>query len=280
MHFYKNITFIGAGSMAEAMIAGFIKKSGISPERITAANHSNTKRRIELVENYGINAISMKDLSLHNTDVIILAVKPKQSEEVLQQIKPFITDQHIVLSVLAGISTPFIEGILEKEVPVIRVMPNTSSMIGESVTGISVGRFVQNIHLDLAQELSKAIGQVKIIAEEHMDVFTGMAGSGPAYFYYLLEHMEKIAVRNGLDPQVARDVAAQTLYGASKMVLETPYSPKELRRKVTSPNGTTAAGLHALDVNGGGKAIEEAVTKAAERSEELRKEYEKVSAIN
>jgi pyrroline-5-carboxylate reductase len=280
MHTFKNITFIGAGSMAEAMISGFIKKAGISPDRITAVNHSNAKRRIELIDKYDISTMSMNQLSIRNTDVIILAVKPKQAEEVLQQIKPLLTEQHVILSVLAGISTPFIESVLEKEIPVIRVMPNTSSMIGESITGISAGRFAENTHLDLAQELSKAIGQVKIIPEEHMDVFTGMAGSGPAYFYYLLEHMEKIAVENGLDQELARDIAAQTLYGASKMVLETNDSPAELRRKVTSPNGTTAAGLQALDQNGGGKAIESAVSSAAKRSKALRKEFEKTPVYN
>lgn len=276
---YRNISFIGAGSMAEAMISGLINNAGISPERITAANHSNLERRSELINKYDIQAVSFNELSLKNTDVIILAVKPKQAEEVLQQLKPNLQDHHIILSVLAGISTPFIEEIIGKHLPVIRVMPNTSSMIGESITGISAGKYVKNEDLDLAQELSKAIGKVKIISEQQMDVFTGIAGSGPAYFYYLLEHMEDVAVENGLDREMARDIAAQTLYGASKMVMESDDSPAELRKKVTSPNGTTAAGLDALDENGGGKAIEAAVENAAKRSKTLRKEFEKVPVL-
>ncbi|MDR7072340.1 pyrroline-5-carboxylate reductase [Fictibacillus barbaricus] len=273
---YRNITFIGAGSMAEAMISGLINKEGIAPNQITAANHSNIQRRIELIDKYEINAVSFDEVSLNNTDMIILAVKPKQAELVLQQLKPNLQDHHIILSVLAGISTGFMEEIITKELPVIRVMPNTSSMIGESITGISAGKYVNKDHLDLAQELSEAIGKVKVISEKHMDVFTGIAGSGPAYFYYLLEHMEEVAVEKGMDREIARDIAAQTLYGASKMVIETSNSPEELRKKVTSPNGTTAAGLLALDENGGGKAIEAAVENAAKRSKTLREEFEKV----
>ncbi|WNB90198.1 pyrroline-5-carboxylate reductase [Bacillus sp. NEB1478] len=273
---YRNITFIGAGSMAESMISGLINKEGIAPEQITAANHSNIQRRIELIDRYGINSLSFDEVTISNTDVIILAVKPKQAELVLEQLKPNLQDHHIVLSVLAGISTGFMEEIIGKKLPVIRVMPNTSSMIGESITGISAGQYVNNEHLDLAQELSEAIGKVKVISEKHMDLFTGIAGSGPAYFYYLLEHMEEVAVENGMDREIARDIAAQTLYGASKMVIETSNSPADLRRKVTSPNGTTAAGLLALEENGGGKAIEAAVENAAERSKTLREEFEKV----
>ncbi|MFG6495163.1 pyrroline-5-carboxylate reductase [Fictibacillus sp. UD] len=276
---YRNVAFIGAGSMAEAMISGLINKAGISPDRITAANHSNDNRRIELNQKYNIQTVAFNELSLSNTDVIILAVKPKQAEAVLQQLRPALQDHHVILSVLAGISTRYIEEILEKPLPIIRVMPNTSSMIGESITGISAGKHVNNEDLDLAQELSKAIGKAKIISEKQMDVFTGIAGSGPAYFYYLLEHMEDVAVENGLDRELARDIAAQTLYGASKMVMESDDSPAELRKKVTSPNGTTAAGLEALAENGGGIAIERAVENAAERSKTLRKEFEKVPAL-
>lgn len=275
----RNITFIGAGSMAEAMISGLINKAGISPLQITAVNHSNEKRRLELNKKYNIQTMAFSEVSFNNTDVIILAVKPKQAETVLQQLSPVLQDYHVILSVLAGITTRYIEEILEKTLPIIRVMPNTSSMIGESITGISAGKYVKNDDLDLAQELSKAIGKVKIISEKQMDVFTGIAGSGPAYFYYLLEHIEDIAVKNGLDRVLARDIAAQTLYGASKMVMESDDSPAELRKKVTSPNGTTAAGLEALAENGGGIAIERAVLNAAKRSKTLRKEYEKVPAL-
>ncbi|MBH0160785.1 pyrroline-5-carboxylate reductase [Fictibacillus sp. 26RED30] len=276
---YRNITFIGAGSMAEAMISGLINKAKISPDQIIAANHTNENRRLELTNRYNITTTSVQELSLTNTDVIILAVKPKQAEEVLQQLRPALQDHHVILSVLAGISTTYIEEILDRSLPIIRVMPNTSSMIGESITGISAGKYVKNEDLDLAQELSKAIGKVKIISEKQMDVFTGIAGSGPAYFYYLLEHMEDVAVENGLDRELARDIAAQTLYGASKMVMESDDSPAELRKKVTSPNGTTAAGLDALAENGGGVAIEKAVEHAAKRSRSLRKEFEKVPVM-
>jgi pyrroline-5-carboxylate reductase len=270
----KTIAFIGAGSMAEAMVSGIVASEKLSPKNIFVTNRSNHHRLLELQNIYGITAVKREHLDLNSMDIIVLAMKPKDAETTLHSIKNTLKPQQLILSVLAGISTTFIE----KNVPfgqhVIRVMPNTSSMIGESATAISTGKHTSNQDLLLAKELLQGIGEVYVIPEEKMDIFTGIAGSGPAYFYYLMEHMEKEAQKSGLNLQITRKIIAQTVVGAAKMIQEQGTSPEVLRENVTSPNGTTATGLAALKGHGGGKAITEAIKQAANRSKEISLELE------
>ncbi|MFT9846527.1 pyrroline-5-carboxylate reductase [Aneurinibacillus sp. REN35] len=272
----KTIIFIGAGSMAEAMIAGMVAQQKLIPQQITAVNRSNTDRRKNLAEQYGIRTAALEDAKIAEADVIVLAVKPKDAESVLEAIKADVHSKQLILSVLAGISSAYIAEILTAEQPVIRVMPNTSSTIGESATAIAKGQHAAAEHMALAEALLDSIGSVNRIEEEQMDVFTGIAGSGPAYIYYLVEQMEKAGQENGLDARLAREIAVQTIFGASRMLMETDESPEALRKKVTSPNGTTAAGLTALQENGGGAAIKAAIESAAARSRELSEEFEKL----
>jgi len=271
----KKIAFIGAGSMAEAMISGIVVSEKMDPKNIIVTNRSNHKRLIELQNTYGITGVNREHLNLHSTDIIVLAMKPKDVEATLHSIKNTLKPHQLILSVLAGISTTYIE----KNVPfgqhVIRVMPNTSSMIGESATAISAGKHTSKQNISLTTELLQCIGEVYPIPEEKMDIFTGIAGSGPAYFYYLMEHMEKEAQRSGLNSQIIRKVIAQTVVGAARMIQEQGMSPEILRENVTSPNGTTAAGLAALKGYGGGKAITEAIKQAAIRSKEISLQLEK-----
>ncbi len=154
-------------------------------------------------------------------------------------------------------------------------MPNTSSMIGESATAISSGKYTSEQNINLAKVLLQCIGEVYVIEEQHMDVFTGIAGSGPAYIYYLMEHMELAGTQSGLPQHITREIIAQTILGAAKMVKNQGENPSSLRQKVTSPNGTTAAGLQALDSNGGSIAITEAIKQASERSKNLSEELQK-----
>ncbi len=273
----KKVLFIGAGSMAEAIAAGMVNQDKLPPSNIMMTNKQNEERRIELMKKYKVIALPYSEVRVQEADLIILAMKPKDAEKALIELKPKLKPDQIVLSVLAGISTGFMEEILPDEQPVIRVMPNTSSTIGESITAVTGGQSVTMEHIEIAKELFSAIGRVKVIEEEQMDLFTGIAGSGPAYIYYVLEHIEKTAQAEGLDEDLAREIAAQTVFGASKMVLDTNASPESLRKKVTSPNGTTAAGLDALRENEAGQAFTKAIISAKERSAEIRKEFEKVS---
>ncbi|WP_417900470.1 pyrroline-5-carboxylate reductase [Bacillus haimaensis] len=276
----KTIGFIGAGSMAEAMVSGIVASDIVPAENVIVSNRSNENRLNELQDKYGVLGVAKDNLPFEDLDIIVLAMKPKDIDHALSFLKEKIKPHQLLLSVLAGISTNYMEEGLLGNQPVIRVMPNTSSMIGESATAISTGSHVGMDHVMDAQAILSTIGKVYTIEEEQMDVFTGVAGSGPAYFYYLMEHMEKTANEAGLDENVTRDVVAQTILGAAKMLLTNHEEPESLRKKVTSPNGTTAAGLEALRENGGGKAISAAIKGAAQRSKEISTENEKVLVLS
>lgn len=265
----RKIAFIGAGSMAEAMISGFVQSEKIFPEQIIVTNRSNEERLLTLENKYGISGIKREELQFDQIDIFILAMKPKDVENALKDLKGQIKQHQLILSVLAGIPTSYIEQNLHKGQQVVRVMPNTSSTIGESATAISPGHKTAAENVKVTQELLQCIGEVYVIEEKDMDIFTGLAGSGPAYFYYLMEHMEQQGVTAGLDVETTRRIIAQTIVGAAKMIQQQDETPTVLREKVTSPNGTTAAGLTALDEQGGGIAISKAVEHATKRSKEI-----------
>ncbi|KKI94000.1 pyrroline-5-carboxylate reductase [Bacillus sp. SA1-12] len=270
----KTIAFLGAGSMAEAMISGMVKSGKVQSEQIIATNRSNEERLAYLQAKYGIKAMKHKNLQFDQIDIFVLAMKPKDVDKALNDIKSHIRPNQLILSVLAGITTSYLEKNLHKGQQVVRVMPNTSSMIGESATAISPGLETADENIKLTESMLTCIGEVFKIDEKDMDIFTGLAGSGPAYFYYLMEHMEQQGVLAGLDIAATRQIIAQTIVGAAKMIQEQDQSPAVLRGNVTSPNGTTAAGLAALDENGGGNAIAQAVEHAAKRSKQISEEIQ------
>jgi pyrroline-5-carboxylate reductase len=274
----KKIAFLGAGSMAKSMISGVIAAKKIPAEQVYVTNKSNTGRLEELKRAYDVEAMPQSELPFELIDVFILAMKPKDAEVVLTSIKDKIRPDQVILSVLAGITTEFMEEHLKSGQQVIRVMPNTSSMIRESATAVAPGNNTTMGNVKVAKALLECMGQVYIIDEEQMDIFTGLAGSGPAYFYYLMENMERVGIEKGLDAEMVRKIVAQTVYGAAKMVLEQEEAPESLRKKVTSPNGTTASGLEALGKFNGGEAISQAVLHAARRSKEISKELDSALA--
>ncbi|WP_338066824.1 pyrroline-5-carboxylate reductase [Evansella clarkii] len=271
------VTFIGAGNMAEAIISGVVKKGQYRPEQLAVTNKNNMGRLIELQDKYGVQGIARDRLPISSANIIILAVKPKDAEEALWFLRDRLQPDQLVISVMAGISISYLEAHLSKHQPIIRTMPNTSGMILESATALSPGQHVTMKNVNLAKSLFKAIGEVYVIEEEQMDLFTGMAGSGPAFFYYLVEHIEKKAVENGMDSIMAREIGAQTILGAAKMLLERSEPTSQLRKNITSKNGTTEAGLEALSRSGGGEALMAAIEKAMNRSKEISKELEQNS---
>lgn len=275
----KNIAFIGAGSMAEGMISGIVQSDQIPAEQIYVTNRTNKNRLEELHQTYGIQGKGNEELDFDQIDAFILAMKPKDAEAALSALKSKVKPHQLVLSVLAGITTSYLEHSLHEHQPVIRVMPNTSSTIGASATAMSPGLYVSEEQVKLVKEILSCMGEVYVIEENQMDIFTGIAGSGPAYFYYFMEHVEKTGEAEGLDKKMARAIGAQTLLGAAKMLIETGESPTILREKITSPNGTTAAGLDALAQFGGGEAIEQAITAAAKRSVEISKEINQLNLV-
>ncbi len=200
---------------------------------------------MNLKNRYGITAIAAQRAeNKDDIDVFILAMKAKGAERGIKRIKsPQINKDRLVLSVLAGISSSYMEKLLHDEQQVIRVIPNTSSMIQQSATAISQDQYAAMDAVLTAKELLSAIGKVCVIDEPQMDIFTGIAGSGPAYFYFPYGAYRKKQLKKCLDPELAREIGAQTIYGAARMMMERDETPTELRENVTSPNGTTAAGL-------------------------------------
>lgn len=273
---HKTIAFLGAGNMAEAMISGMIQTEKVPANQIIVTNKCNHDRLNTLENKYGVRTVPMTELPYKEIDFLILAMKPKGAEATLESIRDLVPSNQLVISVLAGITTSYMEERLNPGQEVIRVMPNTSSMIQESATAMSLGKHTSDHNAKAVKELLACMGEVYVIEEDQMDIFTGIAGSGPAYFYYLMEQMENIGKVSGMDKEVARKIAAQTVYGAAKMIMEKEETPAELIDNIVSPNGTTAAGLAALKKHNGGEAIAQAVNHAAKRSKEISKELDRV----
>lgn len=261
--------FIGAGSMAEAIISGLIQKGRAASAEIAVINRQNHDRLQDLSRCYGVYCPPEKAEAIRHARTIILAVKPKDMEAVLQQWGAIISADQRVISVAAGISTAWIEQRLSSGTAVIRVMPNTSSTIGCSATALCPGQYAEKKDLEDAKQTFDAIGFTVLVTEQDMDVVTGLSGSGPAYIYYLVEAMEQAGVSAGLSQPIARQLTLQTLLGAAHMLLETEEEPAELRRRITSPGGTTMAGLETLDNHQFHQALIHAVHRATERSKEL-----------
>lgn len=273
----QKICIIGAGSMAEAIVSGILEKELYQPDHISMINSSNHQRLAELTSIYNVvTDIKHPSRLISEANILVLAMKPKDAEAALQKIKADTHASQLVISVLAGISTTFISTILGHQAPVIRTMPNTSASIGLSATGISVGAFAQEEHLSLTKHIFEAIGSVAVVEESKLDAVTGVSGSGPAYVYYMVESMMEGAVDVGLTEQQAKDLVIQTVLGASQMLKKTEEDPVSLRNKVTSPNGTTEAGIEVLKNNQFKEIVKKSIARASERSKELAEAFSKI----
>ena len=265
----KSIGFVGAGSIAEALIRGLLSAPLVKPEQIAVCNRSNTARLQELEKRYDVRIIRDKDRLVRVSDVLVLATKPKDSAHALAEIGRLSLQGRVVISVVAGVRTDSVERLLGEGVQVVRAMPNTSCHVRESATAISSGRSAGEQALQLAVELFSCVGKVSLVPEEMLDPVTGLSGSGPAYVYLLMEAMIEGGVQQGLPPGVSRDLAVQTVLGAAKMAAETGEDPELLRHRVTSPGGTTLAGLQVLAERGFNSAVTQAISRATARSREL-----------
>lgn len=271
----RKICFVGAGAMAEALIGGLIAQGKVTPEKIAVVNKTNLARLEDLAAKYGVQVGPEKKGELiRQADILILAVKPKDVKTVLEEIRPLIHERQLVISVVAGLPISAISKLLGKEVKVIRTMPNTSALVGLSATALSIGSRVDEKDLDVARAIFQSVGEVYLVKEEEMDIITGLAGSGPAYVYYLVEAMIKGGIDGGLDENLAYKLALQTVLGAAKMLTKTGENPALLRQKVTSPNGTTARGIATLEKYHFEEAVRQCILEAAKRSKELSKEWE------
>lgn len=270
----ESIGFLGAGSMAEAIIKGIVQAGVTLPENIHVTNRRSTDRLEALHSTYGVHIHPGDVGPIAQSSVVVVAPKPKDAQVAIEQLRATVRPQTIVVSVMAGVSTRAIERWFGIPVPIVRAMPNTSSAVREGMTAIAPGQFADGNQLDCVATIFRAIGDVAIVDEDQMDAVTAVSGSGPAYVYRMVEHLISAGIAEGLSEEVATQLAISTIVGAGAMLRKTGQRPDILRNQVTSPNGTTMAGLDALEREGFGRVIREAVRAAAHRSAELGKPYE------
>lgn len=266
--------FIGAGSMAEAMVSGMLNSKLFEKEQLIVTNRSNKDRLDYFKEQYGVVVTHDQGEAIKNAGVIILAMKPKDVTAALEGIKPFVSEKQMLISVIAGVSTKSMEELLDLNIAIIRAMPNTSATIGYSATAISKGTYADDLHETIAETLFLTIGTVSKVNEEDLHAVTGLSGSGPAYVYYLVEAMEKAAADLGLAKDVSKELILQTIIGAAEMLKSSPKHPSTLRKDIMSPGGTTEAGLKVLESYKYQEAMIECIERAAARSAEMGIEIE------
>jgi pyrroline-5-carboxylate reductase len=265
----QTIGFIGAGNIAEAMISGLTKAG--SKIQIRATNQTNQARLEQLEQKYNIIAAQFDDL-VTSSDVLIIAVKPKNVQEVLQKLKTFKVQDKLIISVAAGIPMKVFNKYLPG-IAVIRVMPNTSTAVSHSMTGLVRGENVTQEQVEVCEQIFSAVGHVLWIPEEKMNALIAMSGSGPAYFYLFTECLIQAGVQLGLNEKEAEILVRETLIGAGKMMSESGKSPGRLREEVTSPNGTTHAAISSFMEDNIAKIVLKAVQACTRRAKDMEGEY-------
>ena len=256
--------------MAEALVAGIVTAKLSEPACLFATDISPTRLEV-LKDQYHIQVGMTNVDAVLWADVVILCIKPQVLNEVLIEIQSSLSEKQLVISVAAGVSITSIQAKIGQAIPLVRAMPNTPAVIREGVTAVAACSGLSIEHLHIAQSIFESVGQVVVVNESLMDAVTGLSGSGPAYVYLAIEALIDGGVRVGLPRNVAHILAVQTVLGAAKMVKETGEHPAVLKDRVTSPGGTTIAGLQQLEIGGLRATLIDAVEAATHRSSELGK---------
>ncbi len=262
-----NIAVIGAGQMGEALVGGWLAAKVAVPDTLFATDTS-VERRDLMKRRFGIRTGSDNREAAAWADVVVLAVKPQTLDGVVRDLAPALAGK-LVLSIAAGVTIERLAKLAPRGMRIVRAMPNTPVLVREGVSALSFGAGVTESDQQLARRLFEAVGRTVVVDERLMDAVTGLSGSGPAYVFLAIEALADGGVKMGLPRTVAALLAAQTLLGAAKLVLETGEHPAKLKDRVASPGGTTIAGLHRLEQGGFRAALIAAVEAAANRSVEL-----------
>ena len=260
--------FLGGGNMAEALIKGLLTGLGVDARHIVATDIVS-ERCDHLRGTYGINTSEDNQQAVHDSEVIFLAVKPQIVPALLASIAPRVGEDKLFVSIAAGVPLSTLQHALPDDSRVVRVMPNTPALVLEGAAGISPGAAASANDVALVERIFNAVGRATVVSDGMMDTVTGLSGSGPAFVFALIEGLSDGGVLMGLDRPTSTMLAAQTVLGAAKMVLETGRHPGQLKDMVTSPAGTTIAGMEALEEGGLRGLMMAAVRRATERSEEL-----------
>lgn len=261
----KTIGFIGAGKMATAIINGLKSSKLFKPENIIASE-PNKEYAHKIEKDLGIKIVHNNREAAAQADIILLAVKPFVVKEVLTEIEDRIDDTKLIITIAAGISSKKIEEILEKTARVIKVMPNTPALLGCGMSAVCKGEHATGEDFEEVVKIFESVGKVIKAKEEDIDAITGVSGSGPAFYYYIIDEIAKAGEKLGLDYKTALLLSAQTALGSAKMILESGVDPKQLITNVTTPGGTTAEGNKVLNESNISEILFETVKKTAEKS--------------
>ena len=266
-HDDMNVGFIGAGKMAEALISGILKHGVCTPERICVSDVS--PERLEYMKKtFSIRTMDTNREAAREADVLFVAVKPHQAADVLRETAKELPGT-LVVSIAAGVTLSVLEEAAGKNVAIVRVMPNTPSLVGCGMAALAAGTHADDVALARAKVLMEAVGEAVVVDEDKMNAVTAVSGSGPAYMYLVIEAMADGGVRAGLPRDIALKLSAKTVMGAGLMVLETGEHPGRLKDNVTSPGGTTIEAMAILEENGVRGAFIEAVQAAYRRAREM-----------
>lgn len=264
----RTLAILGAGSMGEALLSGLLRSRVVEASRIRATDADPDRAR-QVAETHGVAVDTDSAAAAAAADVLVIAVKPQQLAALLDDIAPHVGPGQTVVSVAAGVRTTTIEDALAEGVPVVRVMPNTPVQVDEAMSAIAAGRHASADDLETAERILGSVGRVVRLAEEQLDAVTALSGSGPAYFYLVVEAMVDAGIQLGLSRGVATELVVQTAIGSAAMLRDTGRRPAELREAVASPAGTTVAALRSLEENGLRAAFFRAVESAHARSRAL-----------
>lgn len=267
----STIAVLGAGKIGEALLSGLLHGGRSVDDLLFTERHP--ERAAELTARYGIAAVEIPEAA-KRAEVLVVAVKPQDIEPLLEELAPLVGADSLIVSLCAGLPTSLYEQRLPPGVPVVRVMPNTPMLVGEAMSAISAGSHASEPHLAVVTEMLSCVGQVIEVPESQQDAVTALSGSGPAYFFYLVEAMIDAGILLGLPRTVAEKLIVQSAVGAAKMLAESDEHPVLLREAVTSPAGTTINAIRELEKHGVRAALLAAIEAARDRSVELGKAHE------
>ena len=262
------VAVLGAGKMGGILLQAFLKQNLFALDQIHATV-GHMEKAVALSVQWGVDVSTDNLAAASQADLILIGVKPFQVPDLIAEIKPALTTDKMLVSFAASVKTRAIEEAAGLDIAVVRAMPNTPSALGAGAAGLCKGRFVSAKQMELAQRIFETVGRVVVVDEKHMDAVTGLSASGPAYIYIIIEALAEAGVKVGLPRDVATQLAAQTVFGAGKMVLETGYHPALLKDAVTTPAGCTIDGILELEEGGLRVTLIKAVMRATERAKQL-----------
>ncbi len=267
----KRLAILGLGKIGSILLQALLKQKLFLPKNsVATVRHPGRAKRLS--DELGIDVGTDNRAATQNADIVLICVKPQTVPEVCEDVRAEVDPSKLVVSVAASVPTRSIEKFLSADIPVVRAMPNTPCSVGEGMTAISRGRFAESHHLELSERIFNTVGRTARIDEKYLDAVTGLSASGPAFIYIILESLAEAGVKLGLPREVATLLAAQTMLGSARQVLETGDHPALLKDAVTTPAGCTIDGIMELEEGKLRVTLIKAVVKAADRAKDLYEE--------